>query len=765
MKGKKRNKRELGQGLVEFALVLPALLLTLMGIADFGRMFAAYSNLLNAAREGTRYGVVNPTDVDGIVTTVRSKIDMVDPVLVDVVVHFDGGPETAQKASGLVAIGDRVIVTLNADVEMLTPPIRAIAQQLHLETKAARTISTLGGIAPPPPSPFVDYDGDGTNDDVDNCFLIPNPDQADSDGDGLGDACDNCPQEPNPDQADSDGDGVGDACETADSDGDGIEDGSDNCPLTPNAGQADGDGDGVGDVCDNCPLEPNPDQADADGDGTGDACEVGADSDGDGVDDGVDNCPLTPNADQADGDGDGVGDACDNCPLLSNPDQIDSDGDGMGDVCDTGDAPIQIDIPLWDGDVTVNGSAQAGETVYLRDIQDPALDLSTVVGGGGTFQFDVPTPLVAGHVMVVQGYGKIDYALVEGTVPPTPTPIPTATPVPSPTPSTEYIDITPTCGPGGMSTITVSGHQWPVNKGDIIILWDGVEVTRITARSDFDVNITVTASAGEHTIRVETDQQGHKYNDYKTYVAPCASTPTPAPSQPNLVVESIGIEATGGDISTYDPLTFTVAVRNIGAAAVNSLFWVDLYVDPATEPPAPDDLMGEAGVAWVAISSLPQNETISLTLRYLDGFDTTGDHTAYALADTWDQVLESEELDNVGGPQAIAVAQEGVPPTPTPTPEPGGGDEGAISGSTWLFINGDVVPQGRTSVSCYDGDVLIAETLSDQDGNYVLQVISPGTYTVIGQTLISGVFYSDIVLNVEVVAGQTTPFVTLVLYH
>lgn len=38
-----------------------------------------------------------------------------------------------------------------------------------------------------------DRDGDGVGDDVDNCLLTPNPDQADADLDGFGDACDTCP--------------------------------------------------------------------------------------------------------------------------------------------------------------------------------------------------------------------------------------------------------------------------------------------------------------------------------------------------------------------------------------------------------------------------------------------------------------------------------------------------------------------------------------------------------------------------------------------
>ena len=169
---------------------------------------------------------------------------------------------------------------------------------------------------PGAPPPFevcgdrIDNDGDG---DIDEGCAT------DSDGDGVNDDVDNCPNTPNPGQEDFDGDGIGDACE--DSDGDGVNDDTDNCQTTPNPGQEDVDGDGIGDACDdsdgdgvnddtdNCQTTPNSDQADQDNDGIGDACDP--DRDGDGVPNDVDNCPDRPNPDQADSDFDGIGDACD----------------------------------------------------------------------------------------------------------------------------------------------------------------------------------------------------------------------------------------------------------------------------------------------------------------------------------------------------------------------------------------------------------------------------------------------------------------------
>ena len=58
-----------------------------------------------------------------------------------------------------------------------------------------------------------DYDGDGVEDNVDNCMRIENPFQLDSDGDGVGDMCDNCLNTFNPSQENSNDSYRGDACD------------------------------------------------------------------------------------------------------------------------------------------------------------------------------------------------------------------------------------------------------------------------------------------------------------------------------------------------------------------------------------------------------------------------------------------------------------------------------------------------------------------------------------------------------------------------
>jgi hypothetical protein len=104
-------------------------------------------------------------------------------------------------------------------------------------------------ITPPPPPPPLDTDGDGIDDDHDNCPAVRNPDQADLDGDGEGDACDVCPHNASTTTCSE--------TDPNDQDGDGVPNSTDNCPATANADQSDVDADGKGDVCDPCPDAAN----------------------------------------------------------------------------------------------------------------------------------------------------------------------------------------------------------------------------------------------------------------------------------------------------------------------------------------------------------------------------------------------------------------------------------------------------------------------------------------------------------------------------
>ena len=265
---------------------------------------------------------------------------------------------------------------------------------------------TGGGGGPDPcAAQGGDTDGDGICDDVDNCPLVSNANQADADGDGIGDVCDGGGPDPC-------------ASQGGDTDGDGICDDVDNCPLVSNANQADTDGDGIGDACDDPPtggefaviggqekivisnipptakieylgratgwnivvqcdgncgtaqtinnLTPGDykvkvqtfspsytynqyDVVVTEGGGANPCATQGGDTDGDGICNDVDNCPLVSNADQADADSDGIGDVCD-APDPCASQGGDTDGDGICDDVDNCPLVSNADQTDTDGD-------------------------------------------------------------------------------------------------------------------------------------------------------------------------------------------------------------------------------------------------------------------------------------------------------------------------------------------------------------------------------------------------------------------------------
>lgn len=60
--GRKLRSGMRGQSVVEMALVLPILLLLLLGMAEFARLFSNYLTLQQAAREGVRLAITGAAD-------------------------------------------------------------------------------------------------------------------------------------------------------------------------------------------------------------------------------------------------------------------------------------------------------------------------------------------------------------------------------------------------------------------------------------------------------------------------------------------------------------------------------------------------------------------------------------------------------------------------------------------------------------------------------------------------------------------------------
>ncbi len=139
------------------------------------------------------------------------------------------------------------------------------------------------------PEQVPDTDGDGLNDNVDQCPKVPGPRDnqgcpwPDTDGDGLKDNVDKCPKTPGPKE--------NKGCPHGDRDGDGLKDNADKCPDKPGpqANQGcpwpDTDGDGLTDNVDKCPKEKGPKE--------NKGCPWG-DADQDGTTDNLDRCPKTP---------------------------------------------------------------------------------------------------------------------------------------------------------------------------------------------------------------------------------------------------------------------------------------------------------------------------------------------------------------------------------------------------------------------------------------------------------------------------------------
>ncbi len=155
------------QGMVEFALVLPILLLLIFGIIEGGRLMFTYISLASAGREAARYGagignVGGGPNIFNDCNGIRSaavRIGRFGGVTGPAVHIFkDAGPGTTvteycnPSATTTFTKGDRILINIDVNYSVIAPLV--LIPDLTLHTESAHTIlmgAEVESVDPPPP--------------------------------------------------------------------------------------------------------------------------------------------------------------------------------------------------------------------------------------------------------------------------------------------------------------------------------------------------------------------------------------------------------------------------------------------------------------------------------------------------------------------------------------------------------------------------------------------------------------------------------------
>lgn len=127
-------KRERGASAVEFAILLPVLLLVIAGIVDLGRFLFTQISLTNAAREGARAAVVSSANLSGI----QSRVSAAAPGMALTTTASLCAPGSTQNSS--------VTTSTNFSWIMLGPALSLVgASQTLPQDVSATAVMRCGG--------------------------------------------------------------------------------------------------------------------------------------------------------------------------------------------------------------------------------------------------------------------------------------------------------------------------------------------------------------------------------------------------------------------------------------------------------------------------------------------------------------------------------------------------------------------------------------------------------------------------------------------
>lgn len=133
----KHKKAEKGQSLLEFALIVPILLIILAGVLDLGRLYYTYVAVTDAAAEGASYAAIHPQANERAEVLQRAQEASGALVQID--------PTMVQVDCPAVAAGAPITVTVSYSFTVATPLLNVIVPSGELRLRAVATEPILAG--------------------------------------------------------------------------------------------------------------------------------------------------------------------------------------------------------------------------------------------------------------------------------------------------------------------------------------------------------------------------------------------------------------------------------------------------------------------------------------------------------------------------------------------------------------------------------------------------------------------------------------------
>lgn len=144
-----------GQALVEFALILPVLIVMMMGVVDLGRGIYAYNAISNAAREGGRTAIVNQdlADIRSRAAAQATALGIPSSAPTSCTSGVPGGPsgvcvsfvmpDLTTDCSATLAVGCQAVVTVKYTFTPITPVIGNLIGSVAMTSTTKQVIESV----------------------------------------------------------------------------------------------------------------------------------------------------------------------------------------------------------------------------------------------------------------------------------------------------------------------------------------------------------------------------------------------------------------------------------------------------------------------------------------------------------------------------------------------------------------------------------------------------------------------------------------------